>query len=179
MKPLYTLAFPVLGAEAVRFIESFRQQHDPRAPAVAAHFTMVFRRTDIDEAEYRRHVMALSHSAGPVSFVLRYAMLGTDDEAERGYVFLVPDEGYSGLSLLHDTLYRGILAPHLRLDIPYVPHITIGAAADRTEAKRLCDELNGRTLEFAGTVEALTVATLDGGWVHALEAFPLRGRCGP
>src|SRR5262245_22726723 len=52
-------------------------------------------------------------------------------------VFLVPDEGNSALSLLHDQLYTGPLVSHLRLDLQYVPHITIGTLSDREKAKRL------------------------------------------
>jgi hypothetical protein len=45
-------------------------------------------------------------------------MPGADDEDETAYVFSVPDEGFSAVSILHDRLYTGILAPFLRLDIP-------------------------------------------------------------
>jgi len=100
-------------------------------------------------------------------------MLGSDDEAERGYVYLVPDEGYSGISRLHDALYSGPLSSHLRLDIPFVPHITLGASADRNSAKRLCDKLNVSGLTIGGSVAAISVAALQDGKISNLAEFPL------
>ena len=54
-------------------------------------------------------------------------MLGTgaDEDRDTAFVFLVPDEGHARISLLHDRLYRGRLAPYLRLDVPFTPHINI------------------------------------------------------
>jgi hypothetical protein len=74
-------------------------------------------------------------AALPLSLRLYDAMLGAEDGAETPYVFPVPDEGYSALSLLHDRLYSGPLVRCLRLDLMYVPHITIGTCAGRYEAK--------------------------------------------
>ena len=119
------------------------------------------------------HVEAASNLARPVRFTCRYAMLGTDHQTDSAYVFLVPDEGYSDLSRLHDHLYRGVLAEHLRLDVPFIPHITMGACSDHWLAKRLCDDLNDHGLEVGGLVDTLTVAAVDGGKVRELGAFGL------
>ncbi|RQP21679.1 2'-5' RNA ligase family protein [Piscinibacter terrae] len=173
MKQLYTLAFPVLSRDDTQWIEAFRREHDPHCGLVDAHFTMVFGCSEVAEETYLAHLQALSRSSRAVRFTCRYAMLGADDEVERAYVFLVPDEGYSGLSRLHDELYKGPLAEHLRLDIPFVPHITIGASGDRMAAKRLCDDLNGRELSIAGTVSALTVAALEERRLRHLKTFEL------
>ena len=175
MRPLYTLAFPVLSTDDVSEIEAFRREHDPHFSVVEAHFTMVFRCSAVAESAYVAHVEAVCRQARPISFVCRYAMLGADEEAERAYVFLVPDEGYSGLSRLHDDLYQVPFAEHLRLDIPFVPHITIGATDDRVAAKQLCDDLNGRGLSIHGAVNALTVVALDQDKVRRLRTFDLGG----
>lgn len=175
VKTLCTLAYPVLSREDAQRIESFRREHDPHCDVVDAHFTMVFGCSAVPEEAYVAHIEALSGSSQPVRFTCRYAMLGADDEARRAYVFLVPDEGYSGLSRLHDALYGGPLAECLRLDIPFVPHITIGASDDRAAAKRLCDDLNRRGLFIDGVINALTVATLEEGRVRRLKSFDLAG----
>lgn len=172
-KPLYTLAYPALSPEVSQFVESFRRAHDPNATVVAAHFTMVFQQDRIDETVYLDHVRSVCTAAQPLRFVCRYAMLGSDDEVDKAYVFLVPDEGCSSLSLLHDALYRGPLAPHLRLDLPYLPHITIGASNDRAEAKRWCDDLNRQALAITGEVSALTVCTKQAGRIQNLATFGL------
>ena len=91
------------------------------------------------------------------------------------YVFLVPDGGYADLSLLHDRLYGGVLAPFLRLDVPFTPHINIGTLSDRTEAKKLCDSLNQEGVSVPGRVGALIVGDLEDGKIVDLASFELRG----
>ena len=173
MTALYTLAYPKLsGADAER-LEAFRSRHDPHHDIVAAHFTMVFACTGIDEQTYIEHVATVARASCPINFSCRYAMLGADDEAERGYVYLVPDEGFSGISRLHDALYTGPFRSRLRLDIPFVPHITLGASKDRNAARRLCDELNAVGSVIHGVMDAVSVAALRGGKIHDLATFSL------
>lgn len=172
MRKLFTLAYPRLAEKDAKFIEEFRRRHDGHYELVRAHFTMVFGCSEIDERAYLEHVGEVARLSRPISFVCRYAMLGADDEGERAYVFLVPDEGYSDISRLHDALYRRAMAPFLRLDIPYVPHITLGFSADGAAMKTCCDELNEAALSIHGSVEALTVAALEDGSLVDVASFP-------
>lgn len=174
---LYTLAYPTLTASDRAFIDRLRGEHDPLyRDVVAPHFTLVFGSAAVAEEEYLRHGAAVAGETQAVPFCCRYAMPGADPQSETAYVYLVPDEGYAGLSLLHDRLYRGVLEQQLRLDIPYVPHITVATLSERHAAKRLCDELNEQGLQIAGSVEAITVAALQGGKIVDLAAFPLAPR---
>ncbi len=100
-------------------------------------------------------------------------MLGADDFADSAYVFLVPDEGYAGISLLHDGLYTGLLQPFLRLEVPFIPHITIGTLKDRAATKALCDELNREGVLVEGTVRTLTVGALEEEKIKNLSAHVL------
>lgn len=162
MATLYTVAYPHLAAEHARFVESFRRQHDRRwCDIVAAHVTLLFGIRDLDEATYTAHVRAIAAASSPIPFTCRYAMLGADHADDTAYVFLVPDEGWSGISLLHDRLYGGPLEPFHRLDVPYVPHITIATLDDRRQAKALCEELNGRGLAIPGELRTLTIGSLQ------------------
>jgi 2'-5' RNA ligase superfamily len=159
---LFTLAYPILGALDKATINAFRAQHDLRnARLVEPHFTMIFGITGVDEGDYLGHVGKIAATTSPIKFHCRYAMLGADNNYDTAYVFLVPDEGYSAISLLHDRLYSGLLISHRRLDLQYVPHITIGTCSDRHEAKALCDALNARGVSIVGKVDALTVAALE------------------
>ena len=134
---------------------------------------MLFGCSEVDEGAYLEHVREVARLSQPISFACRYAMLGADDEVDRAYVFLVPDEGCSGISRLHDALYRRHMAAFLRLDIPYVPHITLGSSADRTAMKACCDELNEAGLSIHGTIEALTVVALEGRSLVEVASLPL------
>jgi 2'-5' RNA ligase len=163
MTALYTIAPLVLAPDDRRFIDDFRARHDPHARVVEPHFTLAFACAALDEASYLAHVRAASAGAGPIAFSCRYAMLGADPGNADGYVYLVPDEGHAALSRLHDALHTGPLAPHLRLDLPFTPHVTIGRTRERAQAKRLCDELNAGALRIDGRVEALHVGTVADG----------------
>ena len=172
---LYTLAFPSLSASDSAFVESFRAEHQTeQSQVVAAHFTMVFGCATVPRDEYLQHVQAVAGANSVVRFACRYAMLGADDEDDTAYVFLVPNTGFAELSLLHDRLYTGVLSSHLRLDLPFIPHITIGRLVERRAAKSLCDALNSRGVNIEGSVEALTVGLRENGKIQNLARFGLR-----
>jgi 2'-5' RNA ligase len=174
MPTLYTVAYPEVAPDASSFMEGFRQEHDlPYRDVVAAHFTMVFGCKTLEVSDYTTHIASVARGSKPVLFRCRYAMLGTDDFDDTAYVFLVPDEGYSGISLLHDRLYTGALQPFLRLDVPFIPHITIGTMKDRAAAKALCDELNRKSVYIEGSLRALTVGALEDGKLKNLSSHGL------
>ena len=174
MPPLYTLAYPGVSAADRAFLERFRGEHDLRyRDVVAPHFTLAFGCDAVVEDEYRSHVAAVARRTPGIRFACRYAMLGGDHADDTAYVFLVPDEGFAALSRLHDALYAGPLAPHLRLDIPYVPHVTIGTLADRRRAKQLCDALNEAGVRIEGRIDAICVGALADGKIRDLATYPL------
>jgi 2'-5' RNA ligase len=171
---LITLAYPVLTAANKAAIDSFRAEHDAHyVGVVEAHFTMVFEAEGLDEHDYLNHVGTIAATASPINFHCRYAMLGADDGEDTAYVFLIPDEGNSAISLLHDRLYTGVLISKMRLDLKYIPHITIGRCSDRLDAKALCDSLNMQGVSIAGRIDELTVAAVDRDKVEKLRSFKL------
>lgn len=174
--PLFTIACLDIPDPQRRFIDEFRRAHDPQATLVPPHFTLVFGAVDVDEAAYLRHVESIAQASTPIRFHCRCATLGTDERAERAFVYLVPDEGHAAISLLHDRLYRGPLAAGLRLQQPYTPHVTIGACTDVRQAKAWCDALNERGVDVAGSLPALTVGALRGGAFQVLRRFELLDR---
>ena len=174
MQRLFTVSYPEISAESAALINAFRQSHDTRhRDIVEAHFTMVFGCAAIGLNEYTSHVAYVAASSKSITFSCKYAMLGADDEDDTAYVFLVPDQGYAEVSLLHDRLYTGPLQAYLRLDLPYIPHITIGTLSSRTEAKALCDELNRQGLCIEGRLKALAVGAIEGGKFNNLSVHVL------
>lgn len=176
MPPVYTLAYPLLSQVDRELIDGYRSEHDAAfRNVVAPHFTMLFGCDQISEREYKDHVRSVSSRGMPIHFVCRYAMVCNDVSNDNFYAFLVPDEGYSAISLLHDQLYTGPLAPFLRLDAPYIPHIAIATSQDAKHVKELCDSLNKGGLSIAGTVDTLTVCSLIDGRIRDDYALPLGG----
>lgn len=172
MPTLFTLCYPNLTTQDRQFIDEFRREHDiPFRDVVAPHFTMAFGCDQVPEPMYREHVRAVAQSQRVIRFSCRYAMVGNDHSNENYYVFLVPDEGYSEISRLHDRIYRGVLAPYLRLDIPYVPHIGIAATMDARRIKALCDGLNSIGVAMHGQIDTMSVCSYDGTKITDLETF--------
>lgn len=171
--PLYTIACPQVGTAAQAFIDGLRRQHDPQVDVVAPHFTLVFGCSAVPQADYVAHVSAMARSTPAIRFHCRYAMLHAGGPGGMAHVFLVPDEGHSAIARLHDRIYTGVLAPHLQLEMPYVPHITVAATRDVAAAKALCDALNERGIDIAGRLQSLTVGALRQGRLQALEELPL------
>jgi 2'-5' RNA ligase len=171
---LYTVAYPSVASSDAAFIEQFRRMHDlPYRDVVAAHFTLVFGCKALPETEYVTHVQTIADSATPVHFSCRYAMLGAHHQDDTAYVFLVPDEGYSAISLLHDRLYTGALQPYLKRGVPFIPHITIGAMKDWNVAKALCDDVNRKGVRIDGSLQSVTVGALENGRLRELSSHRL------
>jgi 2'-5' RNA ligase len=171
--PLFTIACLDIPDAQRRFIDDFRRVHDPQAALVPPHFTLVFGAVDVDEAACLRHVESVARATAPIHFHCRCAMLGADEHAERAFVYLVPDEGHAAIALLHDRLYGGPLAPGLRWQVPYTPHVTIGSCTDFQQAKAWCDGLNEQGVDVAGTLSALTVGALRAGSFQVLRRFEM------
>lgn len=174
---LYAIAPLAIAPHDRAFVDEFRARHDPQASLVEPHFTLVFGCSAVPQGDFLAHVRAIAREARPIDFACRYAMLGTDVDTADGYVFLVPDAGHAALSRLHDRLYTGPLAPYLRLDQPFTPHVTLGRCPARAQAKRLCDELNAGALQVAGRVEALQVGRVANGRFEVVERFALEPWC--
>jgi len=171
---LLALCYPKSRAEDQRFIDRVRLRHDHAyREVVRPHFTMVFQVRDLIESTFSAHVAHVAETSAPIRFVCRYAMVHNDVSSDDYYVFLVPDQGFSELALLHDALYTEVLAPRLRLDVPYVPHIGVATLKDPHRCKELADELNGQGLSIDGSVEEISVVKYNGQTVIDLHHFRL------
>ena len=171
MRRLWTVAFPTLDEADARLLAGIRDRHDRQARLLGPHFTLLFACDAVDEATYLEHVRSIAATTAAFRFDCRAAE--PDSDAERGYATLVPTRGRGELTLLHDQLYTGPMAPHLRKDLPFVAHITVGHCASFEDAQRLCDELDADGIDIAGAIDALVVGGVeDGRWVE-LARFAL------
>jgi 2'-5' RNA ligase len=172
MRKLYTVAFPTLNEADARFVAGVRASHDRQSHMLGPHFTLLFGCDAVDEATYLPHVRAIAATTPAFRFESRDAE--PDSDAERAYVYLVPTRGRAELAQLHEALYTGPMAPHLRKDMRFIAHITVGHCASFADAQRLCDELNADGFDIAGAIDALVVGCVeDGHWVE-LARFALR-----
>jgi hypothetical protein len=85
----------------------------------------------------------------------------------------VPDNGYSDIAKLHDKLYSGMLAPHQRFDIDFIPHISIGDSENASTSKKRIDDLNAQGVLVGGRIDSLDVIELVDGGVNTVEKIRL------
>ena len=173
---LLCVAYPKLEGSAGLLIREFREEHDQRyVDVIDAHWTMVFPGSceGIEEQQLGDHISSVAMQSSPIHFCCRYALVYDDDSGDDYYLFLVPDEGFSGISRLHDRLYSGFLRPRLRLDIPYVPHIGIATGKDPDALYELAKAWNAAGHEIGGVVDSLTLCSYDGAEVRDLRTFRL------
>lgn len=171
---LLVLSYPRIAPDDFEWIQSLRSAHDPRAHAlVGPHFTLVFPTNALGAEPFLVHVHAVAAASQPIPFVLRRAQVVSDPLSEDTHVFLVPEEGFSGLVELHDQLYTGPLREELRTDIEYIPHIGVARMPESGAAQRLADELNAAGVQIVGSARRLTLAELASGSLRTIETIQL------
>jgi 2'-5' RNA ligase len=172
MRKLYTVAFPSLDESDARFIADIRAKHDRQVSVLGPHFTLLFACDRVDEAAYIEHVRTVAAS----TMAFRFACSETEPDGDdhHGYAYLVPELGRVDVMTLHDQLYTGPMAPHLRKDMRFVAHITVGHAANYDAAVLLCDELNDQGIDITGSIDAVVVGGLENGRFVELARFALR-----
>ncbi len=170
---LVVLSYPVIAEADLSWIQEVRAAHDPLYYEVAApHFTFVFP-VVVDREALSSHVSERVRGTPEIRFVLRCALVVKDVLSQYTHVFLVPDEGFGKIVNLHDRLYTGLLAPHLRIDIPFIPHVGIGNSIEPLACKRLADELNARDLRIEGVVRTLSIVSYEQGMIVPINSVDL------
>ena len=171
---LAVIAYPRISEDDRTWIESIRSQFDPQVARLAAHFTLVF---PLEAAlnTVTREASAVAASSDPVRFTIRNAVAVRNVLTTGGHVFLVADEGGREIMGLHDRLYGGVLKPHCRSDIPFVPHMTVAASEDfgwcDAFARNIC---RGRTI--SGTLDSIDVVDVVRPRVESIGQFVLGER---
>jgi 2'-5' RNA ligase len=167
------VAYPRLGEEDRQSIESFRRRYDPQVSRIALHFTLVFP-VETAPDELAPEIEAIATSTEPIRFAIRRAVVMPDDlVANRCNIFLVPEEGGTQIATLHDRLYEGVLRPHLRSDIPFLPHITVGAAQDARLAEGWAEAIDVQSRTLVGSVEGIDLIDLSPRRVSTVATFVL------
>ena len=168
----YLIIAPLEAARAdLARIETLRHRHDPRAAIIPAHVTLVFPFETDDLSGITDHINQVIADHGPIALRLSAYLAVRAHDDSQSHIFLVPDQGRAEIEALHDALYEGLLAGHLRRDIPFIPHVTLGACEFHDEAEDLV-----RVLGQVGITARLTrlqFVEFDGQSVTTHAAFEL------
>lgn len=175
---LVILSRPVWAATDRAWLKALRDRHGGAYfdPSLGPHVTLVFPVEEVEESAAVSHLHAVVSDTPSFEAAFRAVLPVKDDFSSDTFLYLVPDEGLSGIVRLHDRLYSGPLADALRLDIPYIPHVTLGRFSSARIAKALADDLNAQDPVLATRVETVELCRLtDGSAPHRIAEFPLGG----
>ena len=152
-------------------IETLRRRHDPQAAIIPAHVTLVFPFETDDIAAITDHIRQVVANHGPIALRLSAYLVVRAHDDSQSHIFLVPDQGRAEIEALHDDLYSGPLADALRLDIPFIPHVTVGARPFHDEAEGLVREFG--QVGIAAQLTRLELIEFDGRVVTTQAQFNL------
>ncbi|MES2384130.1 MAG: 2'-5' RNA ligase family protein [Pseudomonadota bacterium] len=171
---IFAVAMPKWGTEARTLVQGFRRAHDPQFELIEPHFTLVFGAA-LEAEPCVAHVRAVAQSSPPLPFKLSHAMLYHTGEGP-AHVFLVASEGAAGLTRLYRRLYGGPLASSLRLDKPFIPHVTIAAVENPAAALEIADEWNAQGISLSGEIDVLTAGQITDGRFQVLAEISLEAQ---
>lgn len=168
------LAYPVLEKNDFQLIQSCRKNNDKFYSVVDPHFTIVFPVINLTVESFISEIKEKSQDRKKIDFAIRCATVNKDTFSDYFYTFLVPDEGFSDIIKLHDKLYSDLLADNLRLDLDFIPHITIANSKDKLHCKQMVDEWNSREFCINGRIDHLTVVDYSNNTIIKLKEIKLK-----
>jgi hypothetical protein len=168
------LAYPEWNPEDYTRIQDFRKDFDELYyKVVEPHFAFVFPLEGIGQEAFLAEAEKQSQGFGPIEFELRCATINKDAILPYYHLLLVPEKGYSSVVRLHDRLYSGLLRPHLRLDIDFIPHVGIANSKDPELVKQWVDSWNRVEFCIRGRIESITAIAYRDGTLKDLHTIPL------
>ena len=155
MARIAVVAYPTVDQQTLDWIESIRVRHDPQPSRIPPHFTLVFP-VDVSPGDIKGEIALACLRHPPIPFVIRSVISMPDVVHGGAHVFAIPDEGRDRIARLHDELYAGVLRPHLREDIAFVPHVTI-ATGGLHWCETYAQQLTGTLQPVRGVIESVTL----------------------
>lgn len=161
-------------------IQAFRKKHDPLFELVRPHVSIVFPFTASDPTQAIDHI---THKLRPWKpFDIRLTGL---EKAWDNWLFLLLDRGKQEIIELHDQMYTGPLAPFLRNDIEFIPHLSLGLfnapqadyamenptalPLDEERYRNALTEAKTYKFDYLSTVHKLHLVALDENFTHLTD----------
>lgn len=160
MQRLAVVYFPSINLDE---LNEFRQKYDPKWKIIKPHITLVIPLSNISEELLLQHLETITKEMK--SF---YISLNGLTKSFDNYLFLQVKQGNEKVIRLHEKLYSGILALHLRKDIIFSPHITLGYFGINNNVfnkklyEKAYDEVKKMNLNINCKVDNLTFIKGDG-----------------
>jgi 2'-5' RNA ligase len=170
---LEVVAIPVFKKHERQWLAQLRATRDPDKSV--PHITLVFPGSALTPQDFTAEIKKQAIDTHMIAFELCSAVVVSDPQVHAFHVFLVPDQGSGAITRLHNKLHAGKLAPIIRTDITYLPHVTVASAGSWEAAHKIANELNAKDFAVAGTITDLEVHHRDGRTTHRFKV-PLKKR---
>jgi hypothetical protein len=170
---LHVIAYPELAPGDHEAIQVFRRDYNSLFKVIAPHFTIVFSVPDMPPEHFIAEIKKQMGNAFAIRFCMRCAVVNKDSFSNHYDAFLVPDEGFSQIVRLHDKLYSDQLSRHHRLDISYIPHISIANSTNVRSVKTIVDQWNEKEFTLKGVISSLDIINYENRTVTTIEKIRL------
>ena len=168
------------------WFHSFRRKYDPYVSILPPHLPLIFPvPEDIGYSGLVEHIRIVLARWQPFDICLTDDFLQDDH-----WLMLGVSEGNDQVIALHSDLYEGIMAPWLRTDLPYRPHVGLGYFGGRSydpdkphakygldleKYRQAMSDLTSRELKYHRTFNHLQLISLNRDYtkVQLLEIFTL------
>ena len=170
---LHLVAYPELAAADLERIQLCRREYNSLYTVTGAHYTIIFSVPDMPLEDFTTEIKKQVAGIKTINFCLRSAVINKDSFSDNYDAFLVPDEGFSSIVKLHDKLYSDKLSYHHRLDISYIPHISIANSNDAQAVKTIVDDWNSKDLAISGKISSLDIINYENRVITTMERIEL------
>ena len=150
-------------------INALREKYDPYKDLIDVHITVVFP-VQVDKQALIEHISEILAGWSPFAIRLKGLHLSFDQ-----WLFLTVEDGNEKLVRLFEAMYTGLVAPHRRHDIEYIPHIGLGyfgmeeydltvqsvAPLDEPRYNEGLRKAESASLDYETQVDRLTLVEID------------------
>ena len=176
-KKMIAIAVPTMADTDWNFVQALRQEGDAKGyQTLVPHFTIFTTVSNVSQHTFSQLLTQHFSTYKKFSFALRTALFMPPlNNHKSWYAFLVPDEGFSQLSLLHRELTQSDLRCELAETFPYIPHITVGSFADKAHCIQFVNKINDRAFSLLGCIDKIILAESIDNTVHVFDEIKLIG----
>ncbi len=128
----------------INLIQNIRKKYDRLYEAVPPHITLVFPFTD-DIDNDTLYIKLKNILKDQKKFKVKFKGISLSKD---NFIFLNCIYGSDNIINLHDQIYEKILPSHLKKDIEYIPHITLGQ-------NNTIDDLKDFNFEFETIIDEI------------------------
>jgi len=170
---LHVVAYSDLALADYERIQISRRDYNTLYKVIEPHFTIVFSVPDMPAADFITEIKKQARDIKAIQFCCRCTVINKDSFSNNYDAFLVPNEGFSSIIKLHDRLYSDKLSHHHRLDISYIPHISIANSPDVQIIKKIVDQWNEKEFAINGIISSLDVINYENRVITTIEKIRL------